>query len=137
MGGTLQRLNIINRLKLGRKLALMTSGLLLPIGYFVALYVTEMNDSIAFGDREIAGVEYLEPVMKLQESLMAHRGLANILLNGDQSVKDELEITQGKIEKLIEGVGAQNARHGAVLKTKKTWRTIRSQWKGLRENWSA
>ena len=132
MGGTLQRLNIINRLKLGRKLALMTSGLLLPIGYFVALYVTEMNDRIAFGDREIAGVEYLEPVMKLQESLMAHRGLANILLNGDQSVKDELEITQGKIEKLIEGVGAQNARHGAVLKTKKTWRTIRSQWKGLR-----
>jgi methyl-accepting chemotaxis protein len=125
-------MNMVNRLKLGHKLAFIVAGLLLPIGYFMGLYVAEMNSRIAFGEQEAAGVEYIRPLAQLQNGIMAHRGLMNRYLSGDKSVEEPLQSTEGDIVRLVATMDTIDQRLGGVLKTTETWRAIKSKWQALK-----
>ena len=73
-------MNILNRMKLAQKLALMVAVLMVPAAYLIYLLVEEKDVSINLARQEITGTEYLKPVYGLLVHVMEHRGMTSMLL---------------------------------------------------------
>ena len=126
-------MNVLNRMKLWQKLALMVAVLLLPTVYLVTLLIEEKNISINFTEKEIAGIEYLKPVYSLLLHVMEHRGLIYLQSSDDSNFTNRLEEKQQVINADLERVATVDLTHGQNLKTSEQLAAVRIGWQNLRD----
>jgi methyl-accepting chemotaxis protein len=120
------------RLRYVYKFSLISLIFALPIIALIYLLVTEVNESIAFANKERAGVEYLQPLRGVLESVQQHRGMSAALLGGDASFADQLSAKQKQLEDLIAAVDAIGAKQGQEVKTSAQWKGVKDEWHALR-----
>lgn len=126
-------MNVLNRMKLWQKLALMVAVLMVPTVYLVILLIEEKNISINFAEKEMAGIEYLQPVYSLLLHVMEHRGMVYLLQSGDAGTDTRLDEKQQAINTDLERVGVVDSRHGQTLNTREQLAAVRNGWQSLKE----
>lgn len=129
--GFWQRINLLNKMTLVKKLSLLIAALLLPIVILVVLLVQEKNKAIEFAEKEIHGVEYIRPVQQMLSHIAQHRGMTNALLNGDETFRSKLTAKRSEISKDIQAVESVQSRLGKMLKTEEPWSSIKVNWREI------
>jgi twitching motility protein PilJ len=130
----LNPISFLRSLKVWQKLALVTGTLLIPIavlGYLLTSNVGELSDFIT---KELAGVEYLNPLARLQHAAVNHRSTAYAFAKGDASFRDALPGSQRDVDEALKAIEAVEAKHGKTLQTAEKWKAVKDAWsevKGL------
>jgi len=126
-------MNVLNRMKLWQKLALMVAALMLPTVYLVILLIEEKNISINFAEKEMIGIEYLQPVYSLLSHVMEHRGAVYLQSGGDTGTDTRLDEKLQVINTDLERIGAVDSKYGQILDTRENLRAVRNGWQSLKE----
>jgi twitching motility protein PilJ len=117
--------------KVWHKLALVVATLVLPVTALNWLLLSSYKEQIDFAKKELDGARYLQPLRKLTQDVVQHRGLANAYLLGDAQSKKELQTKQGEINDDIKAVTEVDTEFGEALHSKDKWSSIRSSWSDL------
>ena len=126
-------MNVLNKMKLWQKLALMVAVLMVPTIYLVSLLVKEKNISIDLTRNEISGIEYLKPVYDLLINVIEHRGMTYLVLSGNTAMSDRLPDKQQNISNDLGKVAEMETLYGQSLKTGEQWEAINNGWTSLRD----
>ena len=124
-------MNVLHRLNIGKKLALVVLMLSLPVLVLSYLLIAEKDQAISFTSKELQGLRYLQPVRGILAHLAEHRGISNAYLNGDASFGEKLTAKKAQIAEDIKAIDAVDAQDGATLNSQAEWRTIRTDWQAL------
>ena len=102
-------------LKLAHKIILMIAAFAVPLVVVSIYFVTKgLNKDIAFADQELAGNEYLRPLITLLDAIPQHQSLA-ARTSEDPLVQEALAARQLQIEKAFGELEVVQAKHGARL----------------------
>jgi methyl-accepting chemotaxis protein len=127
-------MNVLNRLKIWQKLALLVVALGIPTVLLTYLLITEKSFAIDFARQEIQGVQYFQPVRALLQHLAEHRGMSNAYLNGDASFREKITAKQGQLTEDFKAMDAADAQFGSLLDTTSAWQAIKADWQKLGAN---
>jgi len=125
----IQRVNILNNIKLSYKLGIVITALIIPIVGLMSMLYLELNKTIASDTLETYGVEYVRPLERLVVNIAEHRGMTNSLLNGDESFRQMLVEKRKQVNEAINVVENIHSRLGETLDMEKLWQIFKTDWK--------
>ncbi len=105
----------MDKLTYPRKFLLIFLLFALPLGLTLYLLVGEINNSIRFAQKEIAGAYYLRPLRALQEDVARSRLTAAAYLGGQTSQRPELVRIQAAIQATLAEIARIDAGVGREL----------------------
>lgn len=130
----LPAVSLMKKLKYPHKFTLIGIIILLPISFMLYYFFSEMNNKLAFIEKEKLGVEYNLHLKNLLDDLQQHRGMTNAYLSGDQSFENEIIIKKSQINLEIEQIDMINKNLEGELKTAKKWAEVKDMWLHLQHN---
>src|SRR5437016_6343289 len=92
---------LMNNLKYPKKLFLIGSISTLAVIILTIQLVFQAKDIMEFSNRELLGIEYINPLIKVMENLQHYRKIENAYLMGDNSVKNSLITSREDIDRAI------------------------------------
>jgi diguanylate cyclase (GGDEF)-like protein len=122
---------LMNRLSYLQKFSLIGLLFLLPIGLTLYLLISDLNVQLGVIKSEKKGIEYNSAIRHFIEDTQQHRGLANIILNGDTEFANVLEQKESLILEDIKAVNAIESKWYGKWKTISTWPQIEEDWQSL------
>lgn len=121
-------IQFVRQLKVWQKLAVITFTLVVPIVILGFLLSSDVSELSTFVKKELDGVEYLQPLAKVEQLVPQHRGQTFALQNGDQTMKDQILNTQKELDEAIKAVDAVDAKLGSKFATSDKWKQIKDKW---------
>jgi methyl-accepting chemotaxis protein len=128
----LTSLNTFKNLPIWMKQGLITLLILVPLVGLLYGFLTAQQESIAFAQKELRGVEYIVALKSLFVHLPQHRGLAAAILTGSPEQKDRLLIVQASIDADFKAIEAVDQRLGNALDTTAKLQAITQRWQELK-----
>ncbi len=132
--GFWRRFNVLNKMSIGTKLRTVSFVFMLPIITLLSFLIIEENKNVDFSTSEIAGAEYIVPVVNLMKNIASHRGMTNAVLSGNESLRNKIPAVRESISKDIQRIDNIDARYGDGLDSTEFWKKIKSEWAQLGEN---
>ncbi|MGA7539541.1 MAG: methyl-accepting chemotaxis protein, partial [Steroidobacteraceae bacterium] len=124
-------MQLLNRLKLWQKLALLVAAMALPTALLGVFYLSAANSAVAQARNELAGADYAHQVGAMLAAVANHRSLLFAVLTGDASRRDELGSSEEGIDKLILGIDAGDSAVESRLGLSEEWQRIKADWRQL------
>lgn len=106
----------IKNLRLAWKLAIIAAAFTLPIAVLLYYMVVGMDRAIAATRLELAGVDYLEPVIELVERLPVHELLIRRSQTGKAGLQSEIGAEEARIDSALRQLHAVDLRLGGTLR---------------------
>lgn len=136
----LRNIEILRRLKVWQKVALMAVFLGLPVPVITYLLVAEKGKALEATRIEIYGVEYLTPLKRLSKDLARHRGLVNTYLHGVLAVRSQITDVERAVDERFTAVEETDQReiaglgqsYGTLFQTTNQLRNIKRKWETLK-----
>jgi methyl-accepting chemotaxis protein len=125
-------MNVLGRLKLWQKLAILVAGLVIPTILAGAFYFRTVSDNIRLARAELDGARYLQPLGAVLAEIFTHRGSAHALLNGDASQKLALAGSESRMDTLLAAVDKVDAELNAQFQSSSQWSAIKAAWTDLK-----
>lgn len=122
---------LMNRLNYLQKFSLIGLFFLLPIGLTLYLLISDLNAQLSVVKLEKKGIEYNSAIRHFFEDAQQHRGLANIVLNGDTEFTRVLIQNESLVLNDISMVNAAEAKLDSKWKTISAWSRIEKDWESL------
>ena len=125
-------MNVLGRLKLWQKLAILVAGLVIPTILAGAFYFRTVSDNIRLARAELDGARYLQPLGAVLAEVFTHRGSAHALLNGDAGQKQALAGSESRMDALLAAVDKVDGELNTQFHSSYQWRTIKAAWTDLK-----
>jgi methyl-accepting chemotaxis protein len=125
-------MQLLNRLKLWQKLALLVAAMAVPTALLGAFYLSSANSQVAQARNELAGAGYAHQVGVVLADVANHRSLLFAVLTGDTARRYELTTSELAIDKEIADVDQSDAAIGAGLGLADDWQAIKTDWQQLK-----
>ena len=117
-------------MKLIHKFLLLGVGVVVLFSVPTWLFVTGLNEDIAFSEREAEGATYLPAALAVLKQVQKHRGLSALVLNGRSDLAGKLEQTGVDTDDALRTLAAIDTEHVHLgLGTKVE--TLGRQWQQL------
>jgi methyl-accepting chemotaxis protein len=127
---------LMNRLRYPLKFGLIGGLAMLAIAYLLAITTLHLRASLTQSERELAGAETIQPVLRLVQLVQQHRGLSSGVLAGNASLKDKTAAKAAEIAEAFIAAGTVVARHGDVVGQQEEWKQLRDEWTALAQEWA-
>lgn len=127
---------LMNRLRYPLKFGLIGSLAMLAIAYLLVITTLHLRASLTQGERELVGVETIQPVLRLVQLIQQHRGLSSGVLAGNAQLKDKTAAKAAEIAEAFTVAGAVVVRHGDVVGQQEEWKQLRDEWTALAQEWA-
>lgn len=124
-------IRLLARLRMPQKLLLVAAVFFLPIVFLLIVHVRQLNEQIAFSQRELMGVQMIEPVRRMTQTMQLHRGLSQQAIAGVAAARGRLPELRGKIKSAIADADKLDALHAATLATGSEWAALKAAWQEL------
>ena len=112
----------MKNLKVWQKLLVMGVVFMIPFAVVTWQLIASVNTlGVEFARKEVQGVHYYTPVLRLLQELQQHRGLTNALLSGEKSLNDRIAAKSLEVERAIQAVETVDQQLGADLKLRAKW----------------
>jgi methyl-accepting chemotaxis protein len=123
----------LERLSFSGKFVLLGLLALVLIAVPSSLYVLGALHSGQQADREVQGIAPVQALLHLVALTQQHRGLATIVLGGDDSLQQARLAKQAELQRAFEA--SEQALHAAGVEPEllTAWRQVREQWQALSE----
>lgn len=116
---------LMNRLGYSRKFAVMGALALAAIAVLLFGLHESLDRVIRSSQHELAGIEVLKPMARLVQQLQQHRGLSSSVLNGNETVKEQLAAKAAEVREAFKSV---EAKFQPSLVDNDAWKKIRASW---------
>jgi methyl-accepting chemotaxis protein len=126
-------MNPLNFLSIRQKFAVIGIGLTIPIVMLVTLLINEKNIAIGFAQKEIQGLEYLQPLRGLLQHIVEHRGMTHAYLSGEIGMNEGLTRKRGEIDSDFKAVMVMQTKYAQGLDTSLQWQAVQDGWGGLKD----
>mgnify|MGYP001214819792 CR=1 FL=1 len=127
-------LQFIRNLKFWQKLLLIVLAQTIPLGVAVWSVNRELSATIAFTERELAGLAYAEPVADLASDIAEHRvAAATVAAGSDRYAPVVVQMIAHGNELMLELERIQS-EHGAALEIGSEYAAVKTAWQDLVEN---
>ncbi len=123
---------VMNRLKYPYKLGLITTLLLVPLGFVMYFFISEVNIGIGIAEKELKGTRYLRALERLLQHLPEARLAAHRYSTGDVTARPELINKQSEIDADIAAIESVDRRLGPELGTTRKQNNLKENWRFLR-----
>lgn len=120
-------------LKTWQKLGLLVALAILAMSISLYFYLTKKTADIHLAQSEAIGLRYLITLRRAIEHLPQHRGTANAVLRGDETMKPKLAGLNDKLAADFAALAALNAQDGAALQTTIAFNDLRKEWLALQD----
>lgn len=101
------------------------------VGYKFSVNLSNQLDS---AEKEPLGPKYVSAVRQLIDDLQKHRGMANVLLNGDNTFYKKLIVKEVQIDDDIKAIDTINQLLARALKTHEQWNRAKAKWTSLQSS---
>nr|WP_298117604.1 methyl-accepting chemotaxis protein [uncultured Pseudomonas sp.] len=124
---------VLERLSFSGKFVLLGLLALMLIAVPSSLYVLGALHSGQQADREVQGIAPVQALLRLVALTQQHRGLATIVLGGDDRLQQARLAKQAELQRAFEA--SEQALHAAGVEPEllAAWRQVREQWQALAE----
>ena len=124
---------VLERLSFSGKFVLLGLLALVLIAVPSSLYVLGALRSGQQADREVQGIAPVQALLRLVALTQQHRGLATIVLGGDDRLQQARLAKQAELQRAFEA--SEQALHAAGVEPEllAAWRQVREQWQALAE----
>ena len=116
---------LMSRLGYSRKFAVMGALALAAIAVLLFGLHESLDRVIRSSQHELAGIEVLKPMARLVQQLQQHRGLSSSVLNGNETVKEQLAAKAAEVREAFKSV---EAKFQPSLVDNDAWKKIRASW---------
>jgi methyl-accepting chemotaxis protein len=99
----------------------------------VTLLINEKNIAIEFAQKEIQGLEYLEPFRGLLLHIAEHRDITHAYLSGETGMHERLIRKRGEIESNIQAARVVQTKYAQGLNPNLHWLAVQDGWRGLKD----
>lgn len=130
-------IHLMNRLTYPKKLILIGIIVLLVVVTLAFQLLTQSLSIMNFSRKELFGIEYINPLIKIMKNVQEYRKLENEYLLGDASVKTTMETTRDNIDYTINAVDAQEEKLGKIINAGKEWDSIKNKWQLIKHDSTA
>jgi methyl-accepting chemotaxis protein len=127
-------MQLLNRLKLWQKLALLVAAMAVPTALLGVFYLGAANSEVSQARNELAGADYAHQIGAVLADVANHRSLLFAVLTGDASRRNELNASEAEIDKLMSDIDANDSATGSRLGVADDWQAIRTQWQQLKSD---
>jgi methyl-accepting chemotaxis protein len=127
-------MQLLNRLKLWQKLALLVAAMAVPTALLGVFYLSAANSQVAQARNELAGAGYAHQVGAALAQVANHRSLLFAVLTGDTSRRDELTQSEANIDKAIADIDASESAVETRLGVADEWQGIKTDWQQLKSD---
>jgi methyl-accepting chemotaxis protein len=124
-------MQLLNRLKLWQKLALVVAAMAVPTALLGVFYLSAANTEVAQARGELAGADYTHQIGAMLADVADHRSLLFAVLTGDTARRGELTASEGTIDQLMARIDRHEAAVGAQLGVAGAWHEIETDWQQL------
>ena len=124
-------LDLLKDLRVGQKLALIAASLMIPLAVLLFFVISDVNEELAFFQSAADGSEYLTGLADIIDVLPAHRGLTNVLLNGNETVRDDVLALRARIDAEFAEIQALNDIYGEAFDTTGIVTQMTEDWLAL------
>ncbi len=125
-------MQLLNRLKLWQKLALVVVAMAVPTALLGVFYLSSANSEVAQARSELAGASYAHQIGALLADVADHRSLLFAVLTGDTARQGDLSASEMTIDQLISDIDERDAAAGARLGAATEWQGIKTAWQQLK-----
>ena len=126
-------IHLLNRLRYPYKFALVSFFFVLPLGISLYLGIEEINHTIEFTKKELAGTRYLKGIHKIVADLQTHRGMTEARLSGEKAFHDDAGTLESAIQGNLQLMDDLDQRFGAQLDTTRLWMEFQRHWEQFLE----
>lgn len=123
----------IDNLRVWHKLALIPLVLLIPIAVLLYFFVDMQRSNIATTAKKVRGVEYIQAISPLLQSLAKHRGMTHSLLSGDPSFAQLRQQMAAEIDQQLQDLLKVDKKYGTELNTKQRVLELLQDWQQLKD----
>ncbi|HEX3845031.1 MAG TPA: methyl-accepting chemotaxis protein [Steroidobacteraceae bacterium] len=125
-------MQLLNRLKLWQKLALLVAAMAVPTALLGVFYLSSADSQVAQARNELTGAEYAHQVGVVLADVANHRSLLFAVLTGDTARRYELTTSELSIDKEMVDTDKNDAAVGSRLGLSDDWQAIKSDWQQLK-----
>lgn len=123
----------LHRFTLAQKFMALGVVVMALFGLPSYLFVSGLDESIAFAERETRGAAYFKPAMKMLQLTQQHRGLSAVVLSGNASMRGSWESKRQEVDKAVAEIDAMEKRY-PELGLGKQWQEVRGGWEALKRD---
>ena len=125
-------MQLLNRLKLWQKLALLVAAMAVPTALLGVFYLSAANSEVAQARSELSGAGYAHEVGVVLADVANHRSILFAVLTGDTVRRYELTTSELSIDKEMGDIDRNDAATGSRLGVSDDWQAIKSDWQQLK-----
>ncbi len=126
--------SLMNQLRCSQKMLLISAAFLIPLIIAVFMFVAESNRSLKFANKQLQGLEYIQPLRQLIQHMPEHRGMTNAYLSGNQTLTSKIHAKRKQISADIQQVDDIDAQLGESLQSTRQWQAIKQTWQQLQHD---
>ncbi len=126
-------IQVLNRLRYPYKFALISCLFVLPLTISMYLGIKEINATIQFTEKELAGTQYLKGIHKMVADLQTHRGMTEAWLSGEKAFLDIAGKLESDIQTDLQLIHDLDRRFGTQLDTTRLWMEFLDHWQRFQE----
>ena len=127
---------LLHRFTLAQKFMVLGLLVLILFGLPSYLFISGLDESIDFAERETRGAAYFKPVMKMLQLTQQHRGLSAVVLSGNAGMRGSWESKRQEVDKTVADIDAMEKRY-PELGLGKQWQEVRGGWEALKRDLGA
>jgi methyl-accepting chemotaxis protein len=125
-------MNVLRKLKLWQKFAALGVVGAVMCAVPLTLVIQARNAEIAVARGEAAGTGPVASALALQKAMQVHRGMSNIVLNGNAGADSERKLRAGEVAKAIDQFHQQVGQAGYAKVVEQAGR-MKEQWQQLQQ----
>jgi methyl-accepting chemotaxis protein len=129
-------MQLLNRLKLWQKLALLVAAMAVPTALLGVFYLSAADSEVTQARGELAGADYAHQIGAMLADVVNHRSLLFAVLTGDTSRQGELGASEEAIGKLISAMDESDSAVATQLGVADEWQGIKTDWQQLQSQQS-
>ncbi|RMH03518.1 MAG: response regulator [Nitrospirae bacterium] len=125
-------IRILNRLRYPYKFAIISLVFGLLVAILLGVLFSEINRSIRFTEKELAGTTYFAPMRGLLADLQRARGLEYVQANGlPLKSQHDLTAVKRRITQAFHEIDALDEQHGVGFLHTPEWSDLKGHWRSL------
>ena len=125
-------MQLLSRLQLWQKLALLVVAMAVPATLIGVFYVSAADEQVSQARTEMDGARYLDALGNFVTEIASHHARAFTFLNGDAARKNAVITEQAEVDKQVADVDAVDSELGKRLHVSERWGTLKAEWLALK-----
>ena len=124
--------NLLGRLPLSRKVALLVAAMAVPAVLLGCFYFHQTGAAARQARSELAGTRYQQALGGVAGELLTHRGREYAFLNGDTARRADVIAQESEVDQQIAATDQLDAQLGEQFGVSPAWQEVKKQWAALK-----